>query len=53
MALGSADPRAAAATQILKQHFTDAEGQGVSATDALKSTFVVACLSPSTIGIGM
>jgi hypothetical protein len=53
MALGSADPRAAQATQILTQHFNDAKAQGVAASDALKSTFVAACLAPSTIGIGM
>jgi hypothetical protein len=53
MALTSSDPRAAQATQILKQHFTDAKAQGASASNALKSTFVAACLAPSAIGIGM
>ncbi len=53
MALTSSDPRSAAATQILKQHFTAAQAQGAAASDALKSTFVAACLSPSAIGIGM
>ena len=53
MALTSSDPRAAGATQILKSHFTQAEAQGASASDALKSTFVTACLAPSAIGIGM
>ena len=53
MALTSSDPRAAGATQILKSHFTQAEGQGASPTDALNSTFVTACLAPSSIGIGL
>ena len=53
MALTSSDPRAGAATQILKSHFTQAQGQGASASDALKSTFVTACLAPSSIGIGL
>ncbi|HWE27821.1 MAG TPA: hypothetical protein VHB97_07455 [Polyangia bacterium] len=53
MALTSSDPRAAGATQILKSHFTTAQQQGATASDALKSTFVTACLAPSSIGIGM
>jgi hypothetical protein len=53
MALTSSDARAGAATQILKSHFTQAEAQGASAADALKSTFVTACLAPSSIGIGL
>ncbi len=53
MALTSSDARSAPATQILKQHFTQAQAQGASASDALKSTFVTACLAPSSIGIGL
>ena len=53
MALTASDPRSAPATQILQQHFAQAEAQGASASDALKSTFVTACLAPSSIGIGM
>lgn len=53
MALVSPDPRAAAATDLLKGHFTAAMQQGASAADALKSTFVVACLSPSAVSIGL
>jgi hypothetical protein len=53
MALTSSDPRASAANQILTQHFTAAQAQGASASDALKSTFVTACLAPSAIGIGL
>ncbi|HEX8953771.1 MAG TPA: hypothetical protein VF945_18060, partial [Polyangia bacterium] len=53
MALTSSDSRSAPATQLLKAHFTAAQAQGASASDALKSTFVTACLAPSSIGIGM
>ena len=53
MGLTASDTRSAPATQILKTHFTQAQAQGASASDALKSTFVTACLAPSAIGIGM
>jgi hypothetical protein len=54
MGLTASDPRASAVTTALKDHFTAAQQQaGASATDALRSTFVAACLSPGFIGIGM
>jgi hypothetical protein len=53
MALPSTDPRASDAQAVLKDHFTQATGQGASAADALKSTFVVSCLAPSTVAIGL
>ncbi|MCU1280248.1 MAG: hypothetical protein JWM53_3794 [bacterium] len=53
MALTSSDARAAGATSILRSHFDAAGKQGASPSDALKSTFVTACLAPSSIGIGM
>lgn len=53
MALVPSDPRAAPATMLLKGHFTAAQEQGASASDALKSTFVTACLAPSAISIGL
>jgi hypothetical protein len=53
MALTSNDPRTAPATGILRSHFDAAVKQGASASDALKSTFVTACLAPSSVGIGM
>ena len=53
MALTASDPRAAGATSLLKAHFTSAVQGGAAASDALKSTFVAACLAPSSIGIGM
>lgn len=53
MAMPAADPRAAQATAILTSHFQQAVASGAAAKDALRSTFVAACLSPSFIGIGM
>jgi hypothetical protein len=53
MGLPPSDPRAAPATTILKNHFTDAMTAGATAGDALKSTFVAACLAPSAVSIGL
>jgi hypothetical protein len=53
MSLTANDPRSAPATSILRSHFDAARAQGASSSDALKSTFVTACLAPSSIGIGM
>lgn len=53
MALTPSDPRSAPVTAALKSHFTSAMATGVSATVALKSTFVVACLAPSSTSIGL
>jgi hypothetical protein len=53
MALQTSDARAAQAQSILAAHFHDAVAKGEVAKDALRSTFVAACLSPSFIGIGM
>lgn len=53
MALESSDPRAPQALTLLQSHFDAAKATGASATDALRSTFVVACLSPSLVGMGM
>jgi hypothetical protein len=53
MALVPSDPRAAPATALLQQHFAAAMQQGASASDALKSTFVTACLAPSAVSIGL
>ncbi len=47
----SAD-RDAEPIQILTEHFNAAKAQGATQANALKSTFVLACLSPSTIGVG-
>lgn len=53
MALTSKDPRSAEALSLLKAHFSDAANAGASPADALRSTFVVACLAPSAVSIGM
>jgi hypothetical protein len=53
MALVPSDPRSAPATELLKAHFAAATAQGASASDALKSTFVTACLAPSAVSIGL
>ena len=53
MALTAPDPRSAPARAILQAHFADARATGASASDSLKSTFVAACLAPSSVGIGM
>jgi hypothetical protein len=53
MALVPSDPRSAAASSLLHDHFTAAIQQGATATAALQSTFVAACLAPSAVSIGM
>jgi hypothetical protein len=53
MALTTSDPRSSAVTTALKSHFTTAMSQGATATNALRSTFIVACLSPSAVSIGL
>ena len=37
---------------ILREHMAEALAAGQSASDGLKSTFMVACLSPSVVGMG-
>ena len=54
MGLTASDPRAARATSALTAHFHNSVAQQtITPADALRSTFVAACLSPSFIGIGM
>jgi hypothetical protein len=54
MGLSSADPRAAPAQALLEEHFSASLREpGITATQALRSTFVVACLSPSSVSIGL
>jgi hypothetical protein len=53
MALPPSDPRASQAQTLLKAHFTAATQTGASATDSLRSTFTIACLSPSSVSIGL
>jgi hypothetical protein len=50
--MGIEKARDAMPLAILQDHFQAAKVAGLSASDALKSTFVLACLSPSVAGIG-
>ena len=53
MGFPSSDPIDATMTEVLSEHYDAAIAAGASATDALKSTFVTACLSPSSVAIGL
>jgi hypothetical protein len=53
MGVPPSDPLAPQMTTILQSHFSSAVGAGANPTDALKSTFILACLSPSIVGMGM
>ena len=43
----------ATVTQLLSEHYDAAMTAGATAADALKSTFVIACLSPTSVAIGL
>ena len=47
------DPSSGAVTQLLTEHYDAAVTAGATATDALKSTFIIACLSPTSVAIGL
>jgi hypothetical protein len=54
MALTPSDARSAPLQALLKAHFSAAMQQpGITATQALRSTFVVACLAPSAVSVGL
>jgi hypothetical protein len=53
MGLVPSDPRAAPAAAELTSHFGAAKATGATASAALQSTFVAACISPSAISIGL
>ncbi|HKP56355.1 MAG TPA: DUF1585 domain-containing protein [Polyangiales bacterium] len=53
MGLAASDPRAQPARELLEEHYRDASSQGKSASVALQSTFVVACMAPSATSIGL
>jgi hypothetical protein len=54
MALPPGDPRAGEAQAALSEHFADAQKEpGITAGQALQSTFVVACLAPSAVAVGL
>jgi hypothetical protein len=53
MGITAADPNSATVTQLLSDHYDAALAAGAKPTDALKSTFIVACLSPTSVAIGL
>lgn len=53
MGISSSDPLAATMNQLLSDHYAAAMAAGATPTDALKSTFVAACLSPTSVAIGL
>jgi len=53
MGLGTGDPTAAPAAQILQEHYDAAIAKGGKPIDALKSTFVLACTSPTSLALGL
>lgn len=53
MALTSSDPRAAGVKQILGEHYQSVVQGGGTPTEALRSTFVLTCVSPLITGIGL
>lgn len=50
--LGLDSGRDTAVSAVLLAHYTDAAQSGITATQALKSTFVLACSSPYMVSIG-
>jgi hypothetical protein len=53
LSLSSADSRFADIERILREHYDEATSAGYRATDALRSTFVIACSSPLSSAIGL
>ena len=54
MGLTTPDPRTVPASALLTQHYQSALAQkGTTATQALESTFVAACMAPTFVSIGM
>jgi hypothetical protein len=53
MALPPGDPRAEPMRQLLDQHHAEVLAAGANATQALRSTFIVACVSPFTLSHGL
>ncbi len=47
------DPKRAQAVQILQDHFTSAMSQTRNASSALRSVFVLACESPTSVSFGL
>jgi hypothetical protein len=53
MGLVASDPRTPQATNILNDNFAAAKSGGADASDALKSTFTLACIAPTSVIVGL
>jgi Protein of unknown function (DUF1585) len=53
MALAAPDPRSAPAAAIVREHYDGALAGGAKPRDALKSAFVLACTSPTSVATGL
>jgi hypothetical protein len=53
MGLPATDPRAADMTALLGDHFLQALQSGVNSTEAMRSTFTLACESPLAVSVGL
>lgn len=53
MGLAPSDTRHDAARALLGEHYTAAQAEGATTAVALQSTFVLACMSPSVVGVGL
>jgi hypothetical protein len=51
--LPAGDPRRAGMVALLNEHLTEARGTGVTAREALQSTFMLACGAPPAISLGL
>jgi hypothetical protein len=47
------DPRSPEPPTILNEHYAAAVKAGATARDSLKSTFVLACSSPTAVSVGL
>lgn len=53
MALPRGEARNVSARAVLQAHFDEAKASGLSSSDALKSTFILACMAPTSVAIGL
>ncbi|RYE79859.1 MAG: DUF1800 family protein [Myxococcales bacterium] len=53
MGLGAGDPAREGAAAILTAHYDKALAAGAKPTEALKSTFTLACTSPTSVALGL
>jgi hypothetical protein len=51
--LPAGDPRRAGVVALLNEHFGEARAAGVTAREALQSTFALACAAPPAISLGL